>query len=284
MFKNLCPGAVGIQGETQDVFRLAAQHGFGGADLNVEEAADALASGTIDEYQEAFRQHGLAPGGWGLPVQFRTDEAAFASDLAKLPSVASAAAAMGCPRAYTWVLPFSDERPYKEQFELLRDRFRRIAEILAVHGCRLGLEFVGPKTSRQGHRYEFIYRMDQMLEMCTAVGTGNVGLLLDAWHWYTSGGTVEAVRALRNEDVVYVHINDAPAGVPVDEQIDSVRRLPGETGVIDTAGFLQALQCIGYDGPVTPEPFVPELAELPAEEAARRVGESLAAVWAAAGL
>ncbi len=36
---------------------------------------------------------------------------------------------------------------------------------------------------------------------------------------------------------------------------------------------------IGYDGPVTPEPFVPELAALPPEEAARRAGEALLKVW-----
>jgi len=42
-------------------------------------------------------------------------------------------------------------------------------------------------------------------------------------------------------------------------QVDSVRALPGETGVIDIAGFLQALHAIGYSGPVTPEPFKKEL-------------------------
>jgi hypothetical protein len=31
--------------------------------------------------------------------------------------------------------------------------------------------------------------------------------------------------------------------------------LPVATGVIDTAGFLQALVAIGYDGPARPEPF-----------------------------
>ena len=39
-----------------------------------------------------------------------------------------------------------------------------------------------------------------------------------------------------------------------------MRRLPGATGVIDIAGFLQTLREIGYDGPVTPEPFEKRLA------------------------
>ena len=103
---------------------------------------------------------------------------------------------------------------------------------------------------RAGKPHEFIWDMKRMLELGQVIGTGNVGLLLDCWHWYTSGGTVPELLALRPEQVVYVHVNDAPAGIDRDAQVDNVRCLPGETGVIDIVGFLQALQTIGYDGPV----------------------------------
>ena len=43
--------------------------------------------------------------------------------------------------------------------------------------------------------------------------------------------------------------------------------MPGETGVIDIGGFLGALQSIGYDGPITPEPFKQELSDLPSDDA-----------------
>jgi sugar phosphate isomerase/epimerase len=64
-----------------------------------------------------------------------------------------------------------------------------------------------------------------------------------------------------------VHVNDAPADVPIEQQVDTVRALPGETGMIDIVGFLQALQVIGYDGPVVPEPFKQDLADLPSDDA-----------------
>jgi sugar phosphate isomerase/epimerase len=60
--------------------------------------------------------------------------------------------------------------------------------------------------------------------------------------------------------------------------------MPGETGVIDIAGFLKALAAIGYDGPVTPEPFNPKLRELPAAEAARVTFASLRDIWEKAGM
>ncbi len=66
-------------------------------------------------------------------------------------------------------------------------------------------------------------------------------------------------------DVVTVHINDAPKHLGPDEQLDNVRALPGETGLLDVTGFLQALQQIGYDGPVTAEPFSQRLSEMTPE-------------------
>lgn len=284
MFKNLCPGAVGLRGSTQELLRLAAELGFDGMDLDPHLAREMAESEASDRYEAVFRRHHVVPGAWGLPVEFRRDEGTFECDLEQLGAYAAAAAVLGCRRVYTWLLPFSDELPYREHFALMSDRGQRMAAVLAEHGCRLGLEFVGTSTLRAGHRYEFIHRMEQMLELCAAIGTGNVGLLLDSWHWYASGGKLESLRSLRNEDVVYVHVNDAPPGVPVDEQIDGVRRLPGETGVIDIGGFLGALQQIGYDGPVSAEPFDVTLSRMSAEEIARRVAASLDKVWKVAGI
>jgi sugar phosphate isomerase/epimerase len=284
MFKNLSPGAVGIRATLPEALELAKAAGFDGIDVGIGEAAKLVAETSADHVRGLFAKHGLKPGGWGLPVEFRKDGATFQAGLAQLPAQARIGAELGCFRVPTWVLPYSDEQPYARQFELLAGRFRAIAEILKDHGCSLGLEFVGPKTSRAGHKHEFIHTMGGMLEMCDAVGTGNVGLLLDCWHWYVSHGTLEDLRKLKPGQVVYVHVNDAPAGVPIDEQVDNVRRMPGETGVIDIAGFLKALAAIGYDGPVTPEPFNPKLRELPAAEAARVTFASLRDIWEKAGM
>jgi sugar phosphate isomerase/epimerase len=119
--------------------------------------------------------------------------------------------------------------------------------------------------------------------LAAAIGP-NVGLLLDCWHWYTAVGAPADIRGLRAEDIVYVHVNDAPAGVAVEDQLDQVRRLPGATGVIDIAGFLAALGAIGYDGPVTPEPFDTSLAALPPDQACSRARDAMRAIWQAAGL
>ena len=118
-----------------------------------------------------------------------------------------------------------------------------------------------------------------MTELVDAIGTGNVGLLMDSWHWYTSHGTVDELLALSNKDIVHVHVNDAPDGVPVDQQVDNRRKLPVTTGVIDMKGFINALVKIGYDGPVECEPFDQELRQMEDSAAVQKTSAALSRVW-----
>ncbi len=284
MFRCLSPGALGVQANLIEGLQYARIGGFQGLEVNIREIARLIDQHGSAYVKDLFLEAGIRPGGWGLPLNWRGSEEEFQQGLEELPRYAQAGQSIQCLRTATWILPFSDERPYEENFQWHINRFRPIAQVLKDYGCSLGLEFIGPKTVRQGHRYEFIYTLKGMLELCNAIGTGNVGLLLDCWHWYTSYGTIDDLKVLKPEQVVYVHVNDAPAGIPIEEQRDNVRCLPGETGVIDIVGFLQSLKEIGYEGPVTPEPFSQKLRELPPEEAVRVTGEALLSVWKKAGL
>ena len=229
-------------------------------------------------------ENGLVLGGWGLPVDYQGDDQKFRDTLAQLPRQAALARDLGCTRFATWMMPASNDLAFAENFERMRKRFREICLILKDHGCALGVEFIGPKTLRAQFKYEFIWNLPGMLELCAAVGTGNMGLLLDCWHWYTSGGDLGQITGLRPEQVVYVHVNDAPAGVERDEQVDNVRAMPMETGVIDLPGFLKGLDRIGYDGPVTPEPFDKRLQAMRPLDAAKAAAEAMRKAWQAAGL
>jgi len=284
MFKNLNPGALGFEADFSETAELAKVGNFQGIDLDTFEMRKILATKSADDVKGFLKDRGLKFGGWGLPMDFKGDEDTFRKELGNLPAVAESARELGCPRAYTWITPFSDKLPFKENFELHVTRLGAIAKVLDGCECVLGLEFVAPKTSRIGHRYEFIHDMNGILRLREAMKAKNVGLLLDCWHWYTSHGTVDQLKGLKGKDVVYVHVNDAPPGIPIDEQMDLVRRLPGETGVINIVGFLKALKEIGYDGPVTPEPFDKSLKEMPKEEAVKKVAKAMDRIWRSARL
>jgi sugar phosphate isomerase/epimerase len=276
MYQCLNPGAVGVSLPWDACLSLARDNGFEGIDISLDPGVPA------ERFRDGLARFGLKPGGAGLPLRVTEDAAAFSSQVRALPSVARQAQAVGVTRFTTWILSFSDRLPWKENFRLHAMQLGEAARILEDHGCRLGLEFLGPRSIREGHRHGFISTLEQMLELCEEAGP-NVGLLLDAWHWYTSLGIVEQVRCLDNRQVVYVHINDAPAGIPIEKQQDQVRCLPGESGVIDLAGFLGALREIRYDGPVVPEPFVKELSAMAPTDAVARVARALKRVWALGG-
>jgi sugar phosphate isomerase/epimerase len=286
MFKNLSPGAIGIRGlSLAESIDLAKKAGFAGIDFSIREAAQLAEEHGTEHVQDLFESAGILPGQWGLPVTWNKDKEEWQQGLEELPALAALGRALGCTRTATWCLPGSNERPYNENWQWHTDRFRPIAQTLADHGCRLGIEFIGPKTIRDRFRYEFVYTMQGMLGLGEAIGTGNVGLLLDAWHLYTSGGSIDDLDELGNADIVTVHVNDAPEGIPVAEQVDNVRCLPMETGVIDLPGFVGKLAALGYDGPVTSEPFSARVNAIEDPlEAARLTAQHMDRMWKAAGL
>lgn len=285
MYPSLSAGAIGVRDASLErSLELAKIGGFEGLDFSVVEVKSLADAHGVDYVKDLFTKANIRPGGWGLPTNWRADEAALQEGLEALPSLAKVAKAIGSERCFTWMTPGSDERPFAWNLDWHIRRFRPIAQALADEGCRFGIEFIGPKTSRAKRKFEFIYTMEGLLELAKAIGTGNVGLLLDAWHLYTSGGNADQVRKIKNSDVVFVHVNDAPVGIEREEQIDNVRALPMETGVIDLPAFMKALQSIGYDGPVTPEPFSKTINALSPEEAMKMAGESMRKLFASASL
>jgi sugar phosphate isomerase/epimerase len=286
MYTTIGPEALGIRGlSLSEAIDLARDAGFVGLSFDSRAAAQIIDEQGLAAAQEQFAQAGVKPALWNLPVAWRDDNQ-WASDLRELPRLARAARNLGATRTATYMPSGSDERPFQENFDWHVARLRPIAEVLRDEGCRFGIEFIGPKTFRAAFRHEFIHTLDGVMELVAAIGTGNVGVMLDSWHLYTSGGTLADLERLTNDDVVVVHVNDAPAGIARDEQIDTVRTLPMETGVIDLVGFMRALREMAYDGPVMPEPFsqrINDLAATDPEAAAREAAQSMDALWRAAG-
>jgi len=260
--------------EPEAYVRLAASNGFTAVDHGADFWADWVRKTSLDHVKGYCAEQGCGIGHGGLPVNFRESDEAFVTSLAALGDICAINKALGIWGMATWIAPSTPIDP-GEYRAMHVERLRKVSQVLADHGLKLGLEFVGPKTSRQTGN-PFIYDMPGMLSLCDEIDRVNCGLLLDSYHWYTSHATVADILALSGEQVVHVHINDANPG-PIDELQDFKRRLPGD-GVIDLPGFLGALKTIGYDGPVAVETFDDDLRAMKPEEAARLAGESMARV------
>ena len=268
MFASLNPGHVGISVSLRDGLALAERHGFGGLDAQLSAIHEEVKQAGAAAVRDLYVQHGLRIGAWNLPfMPYRVTEEAWRNWIDILPQMLASAQKLGALRAAMWIMPGSDEHDYEANFAFHVARFAPIAKLLADHNMRLGLEFIGPETSLKRFKHPFIRSIAETKKLSAAIGP-NCGLLIDAWHWHSAGGTREDLRGLKRDELVHIHVDDAPAGVSRAELVDNQRKLPGTTGVIDLDGFMQALADAGYDGPVTAEPFDKEINALPPGESA----------------
>ena len=277
-------GAIGIDLDLDRRAHLAKKIGYAAIDVSLEEIHEYLVSSRAADLEKMMSSAGIVFGSAGLPVRWNGDEATYREDLAKLPVLLESGRSAGISRISQWIPSVSDTRKFRSNFRWHIERLKPIADLLAQYGFRLGLEFLGPRHLRLEGEYGFISTVGGMLGFCEAIGAGNVGLLLDAFHWFTGYGTIADLLTLTNDDIVNVHLNDAIAGVAPEDQNDDKRELPGDTGVIDLAGFLKALDEVGYDGPVAAEPFSERLSAMPPEKAAQLAFDSIKGEWKAASL
>lgn len=279
MFKNLNPGALGHSISFDQTCALAKQYGFAGVDLDLSYLGKLAKERSLQAAQEWFARTGLRSGAIGLSARWRESDSdsAFEDSLDKMVEEANLAAALGCTRCTTWVIPGSNTLDFYRHWALIVPRLQRVARMLKDNGLSFGMEFVGPATLRVKFKYDFVHTMDGMRALAAAISqdTHNTGLLLDAFHWFTAYASVRDIEFLDPREIVYVHVNDAVSGRSADDQIDQEREMVGATGVIDIHGFISALKAIGYDGPVTVEPFNKTIREMPAEQAIKLTSEAL---------
>ncbi|MBM7579635.1 sugar phosphate isomerase/epimerase family protein [Jeotgalibacillus terrae] len=247
VLKGISKAGLGDIRNDEQYIRQAASLGFEAVDFDAQDFVEAYG---LEKAKKILSDNQVVLGSIALPVEWRGTKEEFNRDLLKLPSAAKAAQDLGCTRCMTYILPSTDE-PSAQFMAASIYRLRVCAEILAVYDLKLGLEYVGPKHLRSMMKNPFIWTQEETLAMIQAIGSPNVGLVLDSYHWYTNGMDTEDITSLTADQIIYVHLNDAPS-IPIDEVKDNERLYPGE-GVIDLKAFLKAVTNTGYTGPVTQE-------------------------------
>lgn len=279
MIRGLTQAGIGKLDTVEEFVQLAAKHGFGAIDTDGASLQAMIKRNGLDEAKRLLKQSNVQIGAIGLSVEWRGSEEQFLSGLTQLTEDAAAAAALGCTACCTYILPSTDYNA-AHFMALATRRLKLCAQILSAYNIRLGLEFVGPHHLRTNWKNPFIWDMQSTLDWIDAIGEPNVGLLFDAYHWYTNEDNIDAILQLQASQIVHVHINDAP-DVPISEVLDNARLYPGE-GVIDLGGFLRALKQIGYAGAVSQEVLSKDPSKQSPEQLAQKSAAAFNKVFSAA--
>ncbi|MBV8432067.1 MAG: sugar phosphate isomerase/epimerase, partial [Solirubrobacterales bacterium] len=241
MFTSFNARAAGLTLSAAESIELAARAGFDGIDLLVRDLID---SGE-DPWALRARMDelGLRGGAFPMPVRWRGDAATFARDLERLPRLARAAKILGLLRTGTWVLPETPERPDTPEacaahraavVRLHVERLGAVARVLDRFGIRLGLEVLGVASLRTGRGLPFVCRMADLDPLLGSLRdtAPNLGVVLDGWHLYAAGESIEAGLIWGIRRVVWVHVADLPVAARPDPtaMCDNDRGLPGEQG------------------------------------------------------
>jgi len=100
--------------------------------------------------------------------------------------------------------------------------------------------------------FAMIDDFDQSIQMCVNAGAENGGVMVDAWHMFKMGVTMEQIVTMPSDYLLGIELNDGwnetPEGLTLGEETVLQRQFPGE-GEWDMPAFMGACLATGYKGP-----------------------------------
>ncbi len=168
---------------------------------------------------------------------------------------------------------------YKDAVPLqqLVDGFGKLCERAAQHGIWVDLEpmpFFGCPT------------VADAWAVVGGAAQDNSGILMDTWHFFKAGQTLDAIAGIPSHRLRTMQISDAPQRQIEVKLIDDTikhRRWPGQ-GELPVTDFIRAVHAKGGLRAVGQEVFSLEADAMPPEQAGRIAGETTWAAFREAGV
>lgn len=258
MIKSFEFSMMGVNHDIKELVPYCPENGFDAIGVPAKIFEDEK---TAAEYDAIVKSHGLKWGLLPMPADFYywdLGEEEYKLALKELERRAKMAEKLGIKHAYNHVWS-SGSREFDENFQWHVDRVKTVTHILKEHGVHYGLEFLGPHELRTFAPYEFVHSLSGVLAIIDAAGE-NTGIAFDSHHWFCSNNADPGDMLWMQTHIdrlVAFHMNDSVAGVPFNEQKDMVRRLPMESGVVNTKELYRRFDIPGNTALCMMEPFQP---------------------------
>ena len=209
-----------------------------------------LAAHSLADLKALFVNHGIMPLALNSIEFIAFRGARYAEIQKRLHELGRIAQAIGCPTVVVVPSPSPDRNlPWAEVLAEYIQVLRDLSNIASQYQLRLSFEFLGfgwcsVRTPRAA--FEIIQKVDRE----------NIGLTIDAAHFYGGGGLMSELDQLDPKRIFTFHLDDLE-DTPKEAISDANRLLPG-LGVVPLDEICRHLKHIGYDGPCSIELFRPE--------------------------
>jgi 2-keto-myo-inositol isomerase len=245
---------------------ISAHAGFKALEVWAKKVDDYLVTHSLSDLNALFVKHELMPLALSSLefIAFRGSE--YAQIQTRLHQLGKIAQAIGCPTVVVVPSPMPDRNTswaetVVEYVKVLRD----LSDIASLYSIKLSFEFLGfGWCSVRTPRAAF--------EIVQQVNRDNVGLTVDAAHFYGGGGLMSELDQLDPERVFAFHLDDLE-DTPKEAISDGTRLMPG-LGVVPLDEICARLKRIGFDGPCSVELFRPEYWNWDPHEVALQARES----------
>lgn len=243
-------GATSMTSDLETDVAVSARAGFQALELWMAKVDRYLADHSLAELKALFARQQVMPLALNSIefIAFRGDE--YAQVQQRLHEMGRVAQAIACPTVVVVPSPLPDRNmPWSsvvaEYVRVLRD----LSEIARQYDIRLSFEFLGfGWCSVRTPRAAF--------EIIQAAGCDNIGITIDAAHFYGGGASLSEIDKLDPQRIFAFHLDDLE-DTPREAIRDATRLLPG-LGVIPLAEICARLKHIGYNGSCSIELFRPE--------------------------
>ncbi len=243
-------GATTMTSDLETDIAVSARAGFKALEVWAAKVDRFLATHSLEDLNALFIDNGIQPITLNSIefIAFRGDEYHLIQE--RLRELAEVAQAINCPTIIVVPSPTPNrDTPWSavvdEYVRVLRD----LGDIASEFDLKLAFEFLGfgwcsVRTPRA------------VMEILQKVDRENIGLTLDAAHFYAGGGLMTELDQLDAGRIFTFHLDDLEDS-PREAISDSLRIFPG-LGVVPLDEICRRLQGIGYDGPCSIELFRPE--------------------------
>ena len=250
-------GATSMNSDLATDVKASVHAGFKALEIWATKVDDYLKDHSLTELKDLFDTNHLEPASISSIefIAFRGSEFVEVEDRCR--ELCSISEALGCrtlvvvPSPTPQIEPTGDtardlDFPWPKVVDEYIGVLRALADIAQPYGIRLAFEFIGSawcSVRTPKGAYEIIQKTDRP----------NVGVNLDACHFYGGGGELNEIDQLDPDRIYAFHLDDME-DLPKEAITDAHRLLPGQ-GVIPLDDILGRLKKIGYDGLCSVELF-----------------------------